>query len=166
MTLSARIEALLYASENPLSILEISSVLIEQSNSVKKELNRIMKKMNDEDSGIFIARIGNRYKMTIKNEYRDIVGPVSASELNRMDLKIVGFIASRERTIKGDLRRAFGDKYVHVIKTLKEKGLINGRKERNTESYSVTNKFYKYFNVKKEEFEKIASDLKESEDVN
>ena len=33
-----------------------------------------------------------------------------------------------------------------------EKGLITGKKERNTETFSVTPKFYKYFNVKKEEF--------------
>ena len=154
MTISARIEALLYASENPLSIVEIASVLNEEHSVVSKELLKLIKKLSEETSGLFIAKIGNRYKLTVKKEYQDIVGPVSASELNRTDLKVAGIIATRERTIKGDLRRSLGDRYITSVKTLKEKGLITGKKEGNTESFSVTPKFYKYFNVKKEEFSK------------
>jgi segregation and condensation protein B len=154
MTISARIEALLYASENPLSIVEIASVLNEEHSVVRKELLKLIKKLSEETSGLFIAKIGNRYKLTVKKEYQDIVGPVSASELNRTDLKVAGIIATRERTIKGDLRRSLGDRYITSVKTLKEKGLITGKKEGNTESFSVTPKFYKYFNVKKEEFSK------------
>ena len=152
MTISARIEALLYASENPLSVVEIASILNEEHSIVRKELQKLIRKSGDENSGLFIAKIGNRYKLTVKKEYQDIVGPVSASELNRTDLKVAGIIATRERTIKGDLRRSLGDRYIPSIKTLKEKGLITGKKERNTETFSVTPKFYKYFNVKKEEF--------------
>lgn len=154
MTISARIEALLYASDNPLSIVEIASVLNEEHSVVRKELLKLIKKLSEETSGLFIAKIGNRYKLTVKKEYQDIVGPVSASELNRTDLKVAGIIATRERTIKGDLRRSLGDRYITSVKTLKEKGLITGKKEGNTESFSVTPKFYKYFNVKKEEFSK------------
>lgn len=152
MTISARIEALLYASENPLSVVEIASILNEEHNVVRKELQKLIRKSSDENSGLFIAKIGNRYKLTVKKEYQDIVGPVSASELNRTDLKVAGIIATRERTIKGDLRRSLGDRYITSVKTLKEKGLITGKKERNTEAFSVTPKFYKYFNVSKEEF--------------
>ena len=152
MTISARIEALLYASENPLSVVEIASILNEEHSIVRKELQKLIRKSGDENSGLFIAKIGNRYKLTVKKEYQDIVGPVSASELNRTDLKVAGMIATRERTIKGDLRRSLGDRYITSVKTLKEKGLITGKKERNTETFSVTPKFYKYFNVRKEEF--------------
>ncbi|EQB67240.1 MAG: SMC-Scp complex subunit ScpB [Thermoplasmataceae archaeon] len=152
MTISARIEALLYASENPLSVVEIASILNEEHNIVRRELQKLIRKSSDENSGLFIAKIGNRYKLTVKKEYQDIVGPVSASELNRTDLKVAGIIATRERTIKGDLRRSLGDRYITSVKTLKEKGLITGKKEGNTEAFSVTPKFYKYFNVRKEEF--------------
>ena len=122
MTISARIEALLYASENPLSVVEMASILNEEHNIVRKELQKLIKKMSEETSGLYIAKIGNRYKLTVKKEYQDIVGPVSASELNRTDLKVAGIIATRERTIKGDLRRSLGDRYIPSIKTLKEKG--------------------------------------------
>ncbi|MHB1493582.1 MAG: SMC-Scp complex subunit ScpB [Thermoplasmataceae archaeon] len=159
MSITARIEALLYASENPLSIVEISSVLNEDHDVVRKEITKLGKRLNEDASGLFIARIGNKYKLTIKKEYQDIVGPVSASELNRTDLKVAGLIAARDRTIKGDLRRSFGDKYLNSVKTLKEKGLISARKERNTELYTVTTKFYKYFNVSKEDFSKQITEI-------
>ncbi|MEM0158896.1 MAG: SMC-Scp complex subunit ScpB [Thermoplasmataceae archaeon] len=147
MNLSARIEAVLYASNNPLSINDIASVLGEDPQSVSKELRSLIREYSRRDGALHISRSGITYKLELRKEFLQVVAPVSKKEFDRLDLEILGFVAANEGCIRGDILRRYGDKAKSRLENLRDRGFLSVKKYRNTGIYKVTREFYRYFNI-------------------
>lgn len=161
MELKSSVEALLYASKDPVSITDMAIILKEDKEAVAKALRSLTSEYNRRKSSLMISRSGIRYKMELRDEYHDIAFPVSEPEYSQKELSILGFIASNPGIRRGLLRDFFGEKYMEPVMKLKKDGLIKSDKYRNTELYNVTKKFYKHFNVSQEQIEDMAEGEKE-----
>ena len=149
MGIDEKLEALLFASEEPLSLTELSSILLESQDEVKKSLKRLIKSYESRNTSIVISVTGKKYKMTLKPEFNEVVSPVATPELSKEELKALTLIVNSKKAMKGEVNEKLHKRADAVITNLKKLGFIKSEKYRNTEIYKLTGKFYKYFNVKK-----------------
>ncbi len=156
MDLKSSVEALLYASKEPVSISDMAIVLREDREAVAKALRSLVSDYRKRKTALKIARTGIRYKMELREEYHDIAIPVAEPEFSQKEMAVLGFIASNRNVRRGLLREYFGERYMDQVSRLRKEGLIRSEKYRNTELYSVTKKFYRHFNVSREQIENIS----------
>ena len=71
--LQKKIEALLFATDDPIGIKEIASLLMENEDAVKKELKKLMKDYAARETSIAILCTGKKYRMSLKKEYDSIL---------------------------------------------------------------------------------------------
>lgn len=149
MGLEEKVEAILYASENPLSVSDLATVLGENKDDVMKALRRLIRDYRKRETSLDIVRTGIRYKMQLKNEFSDLVTPVSKREISNLELRILGFVAANSQCIRGDVIQHFGERARSPLEGLVHRKFLSSRKYRNTELYAVTREFYRYFNIGK-----------------
>ena len=147
------VEAVLYATENPLSAGDIASVLGEGKEEVARAIKGLTKDYRDRATSLTIARVGIRYKMQLKNEFSEIVTPVSKREISNPELRILGFVAANAGCKRGDIVQRFGESSRKALDDLINRKFLSPEKYRNTEIYGVTKEFYRYFNIGKKELE-------------
>lgn len=149
MDIKPRVEALLYATETPISISDMAIMLSSNKDQIVKALKKLTREYNSNNSALEIMRNGFRYKLQLRKEYVQDVQSVSEREFSSVELQALGYIAANSDVKKGDMKLAVGSKYPDCVESLKRKGMIYSRKYRNTEIYNVTKKFYEYFDISK-----------------
>lgn len=149
VSLEQKIEALLFASEEPLGVTEISSILFEQPQEIRKYLRKIVKDYDARDTSLQITSVGKKYKMTLKPDFQEIVFPVATPEFTQDELKALTIILNSKKSMRGEITERLHERTESVIRDLKKRGMLKSERYRNTEIYSLTPKFYRYFNVKK-----------------
>lgn len=161
MDIKPRVEALLYATDSPISISDMSIMLSADKDAVIKALKKLTREYNSMGSALEITRNGFRYKLQLRKQYIQDVRSVSSREFSAEELQTLGFIAMNPDAKKGDVKANTGSRYQEYVDILKKKGMIYSRKYRNTELYNVTKKFYEYFDISKGELKSL---LKKSVD--
>lgn len=156
MDLKNSIEAILYASREPVSLADMAIILREDRETVSRALRSLISDYRKRDSALRIARTGIRYKLQLKEEYYEIAMPVAEPEFSQKEVAVLGFIASNPDVRRGLLRDFFGENYMEPVNSLRRAGMIRSAKYRNTELFSVTKKFYKHFHVSKEQIEDLS----------
>ena len=149
MDIQKKIEAILFAAEEPVGLTELSSILLEDQSVVKKELRKLIKEYSERDTSITISTLGKKYRMILKSDYSEIVKNVSKPELTNEQIRLLTLILNKDKTMKGEVREKFRVQSDFLIHSLKKEGFIKSLKYRNTEIYQLTGKFYKYFNIEK-----------------
>ncbi len=159
MNLLQKVEAVLYACETPLSAGDIASLLGEEREIVVKAIKSLAREYGKRETCLYVARTGIRYKLQLRNEFTDLVAPVSKREIDPIQLKILGFVAANPGCIRGDIVQRFGEKSRTLIQDLVKRKLLSEKKYRNTDIYDVTREFYRYFNIKKSDLEMKAREM-------
>jgi segregation and condensation protein B len=149
------VEAVLYASNKPLTVRDIAGVLSISTQEVSKEIRKLLKDYARRETSITVVKIGNRYRMQLKEDFLDVVNAVSEPELTNLELSVMGFIAANPSCRRGDLRDKFGYRYDIPLERLKDMKLVHSKKYRNTEILTTGKKFYEYFGIDRIALEKI-----------
>ncbi len=147
MEVRNKIEALLYASETPLSSAELAQIIGVDSAEVYRELRKLSKTYDSIYSALEIRKNGNRYKLQLREEFLDLVIPVSQPEFRNDELMLLGFVAAHPSCKRGDLRVNFGPDFDATVDKFIKRGFLSTERYRNTELFTVTKKFYRYFNI-------------------
>ncbi len=163
MDIQRKIEAILFAAEEPVGITEISSILLEDQNMIKKELRKLIREYAGRETCITISNAGKKYRMVLKNEYSDLVKGVAKPELSPEQIRLLTLILNNDRTMKGEVKEKFKMQGDFLVHSLKRAGFIKSVKYRNTEIYELTGKFYKYFNMEKKKIPVNREDERGSE---
>ncbi|MCL4307648.1 MAG: SMC-Scp complex subunit ScpB [Candidatus Thermoplasmatota archaeon] len=147
MELRSKIEALLYASETPLSSAEIAEIAGASTADVYREIRRLSRSYDSASSALEVRKVGNRYKLQLREAYLDLVVPVSQPEFRNDELMLLGFVAAHPSCKRGDLRTNFGADFDSTVDKFIKRGFLSSERYRNTELFTVTKKFYRYFNI-------------------
>jgi segregation and condensation protein B len=158
MDLRGRIEAILYASEHPVSVSDMAQILNEDQNLVNRELRKLSRSLDERNSALCVKRSGIRYKIQLRKEYLETVIPVAEPEFRSDELLLITYIAAHPDCKRGDLRNNFGEDYAETVEKFLKLGLINSAKYRNTELYRITKKFYSYFNISENDIRQTIKD--------
>jgi|YelNatPaOPRAMG01_1025707.scaffolds.fasta_scaffold01589_8 chromosome segregation and condensation protein ScpB len=161
MNLKLAVEALLFASQEPMSVGDMSIPLNEDKDAVSKALRSLMKDYSSRETALRIAKIGIRYKMEVKEEYVEIVEPVSMPEFPKEAQELLSMVITSDGLLRGEVTKRFGESTERILSDLKKRKIIVSEKYRNTEIFRIGKNFYKYFKVSREQ---VSDMLKSSRD--
>lgn len=153
--LCGAIEALLFASGQPLSPEKIAGILNIQIEHIRTLIEDMTASMNDEKRGLTIVEVAGGYQLCTKPLFFTIVSKladIQDSRLSTAALETLAIIAFKQPVTRQEIESIRGVKADKVIATLLERLLIKeiGRKEAVGRPiiYGTTNEFLQCFGLK------------------
>lgn len=159
------VEALIFASDEPLSASEIVKAIKEidgeDTEVANKDIDSVIDNLNssyeESDRAFRILRIANGYTFGTKTEFAKYVGFLSNEKskrrLSNAALETLAIIAYKQPITKPEIETIRGVNSDYMINTLLEKGLITIKGRADTVGrpllYSTTDDFLKYFGLNK-----------------
>lgn len=150
------IEALLFASERPLSAGEIHSWLPDQTlPDIRQALKDLQNEYDTMGRSFVLKEVAEGYQFRTQSEYASYVLQMfktSPSRLSRAALETLAIIAYKQPILRQEIERIRGVDVGGILRTLLEKGLIRimGRKSLPGRPliYGSTKKFLEVFDLK------------------
>jgi len=164
------VEALLFASDKPLSAREIHSTLPDASLAeIKEALGALQEEYEELGRSFSIKEIANGFQFRSHAEYGPYILNMlqtSPNRLSRAALETLAIVAYKQPILRQEIERYRGVDVGGILRMLGEKGLVKimGRKELPGRPliYGTTKKFLEVFDLK--DIESLPK-LKEIEDL-
>lgn len=156
MNMRAIVEGLLFVSgEDGLSLEEICNITEQTKEAVSSCIKELYNTYEDENRGIQIEYLGNKFKLTTKTQHKDyykkMIKEEENSTLSQSSLETLAIIAYNGPITRIDIDEIRGVNSSYVIRKLLLKGLIEevGRAEAagKPRIYNITSKFLDYFGL-------------------
>lgn len=156
MNITAIIEGLLFVSgEDGLSLEEICNITDKTKEDITSSIKELYKLYEEENRGINIEYLGNKFKLTTKTEhkeyYKKLIKNEENSTLSQSSLETLAIIAYNGPITRIEIDEIRGVNSSYVVRKLLLKGLIEevGRADAagKPRIYSVTSKFLDYFGL-------------------
>lgn len=154
--MKAIIEGLLFVSGNEgLSLHEIAEITEKDEFEIKETIKELYKDYQSTDRGIQIELLGNKFKLTTKQEHKDYYQKMTIEEANstlsQSALETLAIIAYNEPITRIEIDEIRGVNSSYVLRRLLLKDLIVevGRSSMagRPKQYGVTSKFLDYFGL-------------------
>jgi segregation and condensation protein B len=164
------VEALLFASDKPLSVWEIHTALPDANvEEIKSALEALQTDYEELDRSFVLKEIADGYQFRTHSEYGPYILKMlqtSPNRLSRAALETLAIIAYKQPILRYEIERYRGVDVGGILRMLGEKGLIKimGRKELPGRPliYGTTKRFLEVFDLK--DIESLPK-LKEIEDL-
>jgi segregation and condensation protein B len=162
--LEARLEALLYATNMPLSVPELASHLGTSRRRAEEALRSVMKRVNEALRAVRVVEYpGGRYVMELRPEYNRLAVKVSGKRLlPKAVLNTLAYIAYYQPISATDLALKRGSRIYSHLKVLEALGFVAFRREGRRRLYYTTPLFARYWGLSenpakmKRELEKVS----------
>lgn len=149
----AILEALLFASPDPLSIEQLEAILGEEEKAdIIQNLNYLQERYETKGSGLTIIQVAGGFRMSTRPDLHPWLSRLAKTRparLSRPALETLAIIAYRQPITKAEVEVVRGVLVDGVLKTLMERGLIRvlGRKREVGRPllYGTTRTFLEYF---------------------
>ena len=151
------IESLLFASDNPLTINKLKSIVpYADAKKIKKSIDTLNENYDKTGSSLKIIEVANGFQLVTREEYSAYIQQLfkgrSASKLTVPGLETLAIIAYEQPITKQRMEHIRGVNVDGVVKTLLERNLISivGREKvpGSPLLYGTTNYFLEYFGIK------------------
>jgi len=126
--LTAVIEAILFASGEPMSISKLSAAVNAPKSEVSAALEQLRNRYEDEDCGLSLLRLDDSYQIAAKTRYADYIR--TAAEIKRQTplsaaaMEVLAIISYNQPVSKSFVEQVRGIDSGSVVNTLAERGLI------------------------------------------
>lgn len=152
----AALEALIFASSEPVSVKELSMIIELNEETVGRLIEEIVHEYNDRGRGIQIIEVAGGYQFVTKPEHAGHIEKLKKvprqAPLSQAALETLAIIAYRQPITRAEIETIRGVRVDSSLSTLLERGLIEetGRKEGPGRPilYGSTKGFLKYFGLK------------------
>lgn len=149
------IEALVFASSEPVRLREIAGILGINEHTVRDLLNDLMNEYREKQRGIQITQVAGGYQFVTNPEYADFIKKMKKipryTPLSQAALETLAIIAYKQPVTRAEIEALRGVSVDSSINTLLERGLIEekGRKDGPGRPilYATTGNFLKYFGL-------------------
>jgi len=171
------IEAIIFTSQNPVSLEEVRECLNKMHNwqlqdvDVQKEINILIEKYNGNDYVFQIVETGGGFQFLTKKEYHQLIAGYFAEKAKRKlstaSMEVLSVVAYKHPVSKTDIERIRGVNCDYTIQRLLEKQLIEivGRGETPGRPllYVTSQLFMDYFGINSSEDLPKPKELQEEE---
>lgn len=154
-TLPEAIEALLFASPEPVSLARLADALGTEEPAVHEALTELRTRYSQERRGLVIVRVADGYQMCTHPDFAPYVSRMleaAPARLSRAALETLSIIAYRQPITLPEIEAIRGVDSAGVVRTLLDRGLIEeaGRKETvgRPTLYVTTKEFLVYFGLR------------------
>jgi len=147
--LSKKVEAALFISGKYLSLKELVSLTDVNPILLRNIMDILIEKYKD--SGIEILKKGDAWKMDVSQEHTDIVNRLAtgSTEFSSAEQETLAIIAYKQPIKQSIVIKIRGNKAYDHIKNFVDLHLINKRRMGHTSELTVTDNFYDYFRLKR-----------------
>lgn len=129
-TLSA-LEAVLFASGDPISTERLSQVFEIKPEEIEKYIKELENKLNLDNSGFVVVRLENTYQLVTREEFAPYIKKAfdikRRTPLSPAALEVLAVIAYNQPVTRAFIEQVRGVDCSGVVSTLVEKGLIEER---------------------------------------
>ncbi len=151
----AAIQAVLFASGDPISAERIASALKIDKSTLLKLLKNLKDELDKEDSGICVVELGEKYQMCTKPEHADFVRRAldlrRHSPLSQAAMEVLAVIAYNQPVTKAFVENIRGVDCSNIISNLIVQNLIEEKGRLDLPGkplqYGITLNFLKCFGV-------------------
>ncbi len=155
ITLESVIEAVLFASDEPLSANRLAGITETSIKQVNRHIDNLNKKYTSNKNAFRIEKIAGGYQMMTLSDYnhwlKKLLRARSDSKLSAAALETLAIIAYKQPVIRADIEAIRGVQAGELIRSLMYKGLVKivGRAEvlGRPMLYGTTKKFLEVFGL-------------------
>lgn len=146
MNQRALIEALIFASNKPLSMKNLSQITGLSKKDLEKLIAEIHQEYSDEKHGVMLKKISESYTFLTKPEYHEYVEKVSErsiGDLTPSQIEVLAYITFKGPITRKELYELRGKSVDNVLRELLNMRLITKRKSKRKGrpyEYMVTNR--------------------------
>lgn len=154
MSLSSKIESLLFVAGKPLLMKKLAELTESKENEIEKAVHQLQEKYNQEASGLQIMRNGRELQMMTNPQnsklVKDYLKDEITGELTRPSLETLTIIAYRGPISKPEIEQIRGVNCSMILRNLLMRGLIQEEadKIRVVTVYSATMDFLRFLGVR------------------
>lgn len=127
----AALEAVLFASGDPISIDRLSQTFELKSEEIEKYIKELEKKYEAQGSGFYVVRLENTYQLVTREEFAPYIKKAfdikRRTPLSPAALEVLAVIAYNQPVTRAFIEQVRGVDCSGVVSTLVEKGLIEER---------------------------------------
>jgi len=168
MRIKSKIESLLFISAKPMSLKQLSDLIKEKKEEIKKAGDELVEEYKEKKRGIQIIKNGNKYQMVSSPEnaglVQEFIKDETTGELSRPSLEALTIIAYRGPVSKIDLDRIRGVNCSLILRNLLLRGLVEAKfdKQKQETYYTITLDFTRFLGLNNinelPDFEKLNKD--------
>ena len=129
--LTNKLEAVLFASGDPISIERLSQTFELKSEEIEKYVKELDTKLEAQNSGVYVVRLENTYQLVTKEEFAPYIKKAfdikRRTPLSPASLEVLAVIAYNQPVTRAFIEQVRGVDCSGVVTTLVEKGLIEER---------------------------------------
>lgn len=169
--LPALIEALLFASGEPLDVSRLKSITKADKELIQTTLDRLVERYQDEESGFELRVVAEKYQLRTKEEFGGYLRELRAGrprKLSKPALETLAIIAYRQPIVKSDIEKIRGVDVTPTLKTVLDRKLVKivGHKATVGQPalYGTTEEFLKLFGLESLSELPTLRDIRELED--
>lgn len=153
--LAREVEALLFASDTPLSLEQLGEFTGSGTDSIRSALDMITDSFNEYQHALVIIEVAGGFRIATDNEFGPVVSQLfegrRPGRLSKASLETLAVIAYMQPATRGGIEGIRGVNCDSSIRTLLERDMIkiSGRKEAPGRPllYSTTSSFLEYFGL-------------------
>jgi segregation and condensation protein B len=154
LDLSALIEALLFASGEPLAAEKLCEVARCDEAALSAAIGGIESRLKAETSGFALVQVAGKYQLRTKPQFADFIRELRASRPRRLSqaaLETLSIVAYRQPIVKSDIEKIRGVDVAPTLKTLLDRNIVKivGRQPTVGQPalYGTTEEFLKLFGL-------------------
>jgi len=161
--LERKIEALIFSSDKPVSIQEITQVLVKNSHGedfiethlIENAINHLINQYDDARFSFQLFKTGGGYQFLSKSEYHPLIATLlnirSNKNLSLAALETISIVAYKQPVTKSEIESIRGVNCDYTLNKLLEKGLVDIKGRAATPGrpllYATSETFMNYFGL-------------------
>lgn len=147
--LRKQLEAVLFASGRKMTVEELARLCRTTPAPVQQQLQELKQEYENKDSSLLLIDEADGWKLTVREQYSPVVQKIVAeTELTRTMIETLAVIAWKAPILQSSVIRIRTNKAYDHIAALEKSGFISREKHGRSKMIKLTERFFKYFDVK------------------
>ena len=166
--LKKQLEAVLFAAGRKMAVDELARLCRTGPATVQQQLQELKNEYESKDSSLLLMDESDGWKLTVKEQYAQVVQKIVAdTELSRTMIETLAVIAWKAPVLQSSVIKIRTNKAYDHIAALEKSGFITRERHGRSQMIKLTERFYKYFDVKtpeevKEKFKGLSEAVENS----
>jgi segregation and condensation protein B len=160
-----KVEAALFISGRFLSMQELVALTDINPILLRELIEKLMDKYDEKSAIEILKQEGDRWKMDVKPEHRNIVNRLATgtAEFSKAEQETLAIIAYKQPVKQSVIIKIRGNKAYDHINHFVEIGLVRGKRIGHTKELNLSEDFYDYFSLGKKKNEHGEDEIEERE---
>ncbi len=147
--LRKQLEAVLFAAGRKMTVDELARLCRTTPAPVQQQLQELKAEYENKDSSLLLMDESDGWKLTVREQYAPVVQKIVAeTELTRTMIETLAVIAWKAPVLQSSVIRIRTNKAYDHIAALEKSGFISREKRGRSQMIKLTDRFFKYFDVK------------------